>query len=353
VDRWAVVSRRFAPGGPTYPEWLPKPLEPVVARLARVDDCICEMGDLSGQWSLNALELKQLRRSDGRIRLVVSSVRPIPPVVSLLFSEAINHLRAVLDNTVWHLVTEAVGVVDDRAARDVAMPICAEAPAFDAWAKKVRARVPELGEETRATHQRVRSLQPFASEARIASISPMLVALMGAQAEKVHPLLLLQAYSNLDKHRSIALMVGRTMSTEGRSPFFVQDRSFRQLGVGSVLAEGVWGTPVPVESQAAVMVERPAPWAAAVSPAKETELLRDWVRREALPRLVTGSSEVTTSLPVTVELGDDGRTLPERIADVSRPSGRERLASINGKRFEEAMTAPVKFPPVVDEEFED
>jgi len=351
----AVVLPGFHEGleATTYPQWLPEPLEPVVARLARVDDCIGEMGDLSGRWSLDALELVQLRRKDGHFRTVISAIRPIPPVISLLFSEAINHLRAVLDNTVWYLVTEQMGALDDQAARAVAMPIYEESPKFAEWAKKIRTRVPALGQETSAAHQRVKSLQPFANGARIASVSATLAAMMDVEAEHVHPLLLLQAYSNLDKHRAIAVMVGRMMTNSAGLPMLAQDRSFRHMGVGTVLAEGSWGTPVPIESSAAVMVERPAPWAAAVSPATETQLLHDWVRQEALPRLVTGSSEVATALPVTVELGDDGRTMGERITKPRRSSAQDRLDAINAQRFLEAMTKPVKFPAVVDQEFED
>jgi len=117
------------------------------------------------------------------------------------------------------------------------------------------------------------------------------------------------------------MMAGRMITTSGGLELLAQDRSFREMRVGTVVApDGTWGTPVPIDSQAAVMVERPAPWTAAVSPATETQHLRDWVMREALPLLVTGSREVATALPVTVELGDDGRTLRERITDVSRPN---------------------------------
>jgi len=336
-----------------YPEWLPEPLAPVVARLARVDDCIYEIGDLSGQWSLDALDLEQRRRRDGRYRVVVVAVRPIPPVISLLFSEAINHLRSILDNAVWHIVAKAMGPLDDQAARKVAMPIYEEVTKFDDWAKRIRGRVPELGDETRAAYQRVSSLQPFASGARVASISPTLAAVMDVKAEEVHPLLLLQAYSNLDKHRSIAMMSGQTIFLNEGLPLGVQDRSFRRLGVGTILAEGTWGTAEVAGSQAAVLVERPSPWEAAVSPATEAALLRDWVRLHALPILVTGSAEVAAALPVTIELGDDGRSLSERITKISRPSGRQRLESIQGSRLGAALTQPPKFLPVVDEEFED
>jgi hypothetical protein len=355
--RSPVGSNRYPHGlleVTTYPEWLPEPLEPVVARLARVDDCFGEMADISGRWSIDALELKQLLRKDGRYRTVVNAVKPIPPVISMLFSEAINHLRAVLDNTVWHLVTEQMGALDGRAARAVAMPIYDEPKKFSDWAKDIRNRVPELGRESSATHQRVKSLQPFADDARVSSLSPLLAILMGVEAEHVHPLLLLQAYSNLDKHRAIPLMVGRMIATTVGVPFPEQDRRFREMEVGTVVApDGTWGTAVPIESQAAVMVERPEPWVAAVSPATETKLLRDWVRHQALPRLLTGSSDVVTPLPVTVELGDDGRSLRERIAIPGRPSADERVATINAQRFVESETAELRYPITVEEEFED
>lgn len=338
----------------SYPDWLPEQLEPVVARLARVDDAIGEMGDLAGHWSLDALELKQLRRSDGRYRTVVGAVRPIPPAISLLFSEAIGHLRASLDNVVWHLVTANRDVLDDQAARAVALPIYDDPGNFSTWATKIRKRVPELGEETSLIYERVHALQPFADAGRIPSVSPLLAAMMGVAVEEVHPLLLLQAYSNADKHRAITLTVGRMITTTGVAPIFEQDRRFRTMDVGSVVApDGGWGTPVPIEAQPAVMVERPIPWFAAVSPAAEVERLRDWVRLEAIPRLVTGASAVGKALPLTIDLGDTGEPMADRLSNPSRPSAQERLAAINAERYVRAMTRAVKFPELVEAEFDD
>jgi hypothetical protein len=56
------------------------------------------------------LTLEQVHGSaPGTVDAVVTALRPIPPVAALLFSEAINHLRAALDNVVFHLVTSALG----------------------------------------------------------------------------------------------------------------------------------------------------------------------------------------------------------------------------------------------------
>lgn len=338
----------------TYPEWLPEPLQPVVARLARVDDCIAEMADLAGAWSLRALELKQLRRRDMRFRTVVSAVRPIPPVISMLFSESIGHLRSILDNVVWHLVTEEMGTLDDRVARSVAMPIYEDPEKFAGWARRLRSQIPPLGLDERPTHQRIRALQPFADSSLVPSVSPVLAAMMGVEVEEVPPLMLLQAYSNADKHRAIALMVGRTVFTKTGEPYLRQDRAFREIGVGArVGADGTWGTPTPIESHAAVMVERPAPWSAAVSPAMETTYLRDWVRNRALPWLVTGAEQVEVELPVTIDLDDTGQSLRTRIESLDRPSGQERTAELHARRFAEASARPWQFPEVVDEEFDD
>ncbi|MFD7026123.1 hypothetical protein [Promicromonospora sukumoe] len=337
-----------------YPDWLPEALAPVAARLARVDDCYAEIAELSGRWSTEALQLKQLHRSDDQVRTVIDKVRPIPPAIAVLFSDAINHLRATLDNVVWHLVTSQSGEIADRAALSVALPIHDDVERFENWASRVRRQVPELAQETSTTYQRVRALQPFVDSARIPSIPPALAALVGVEVEEVHPLLLLQAYSNLDKHRAIALMVGRMMITPLGVSYPAQDRFFREMGPGSTVGpDGKWGTPVPIESNAAVMVERPAPWAAAVSPAAEVMRLRDWVCHEALPYLVTGSREATPPVPVTIELGDDGRTLRERISVPSRASGFERTSAINAELLAAAGTKPWKFPLVVKEEFED
>jgi len=165
---------------------------------------------------------------------------------------------------------------------------------------------------------------------------------------------LLQAYSNADKHRAVTLAVGRMIASTGVAPIFEQDRRFRTMDVGSVVApDGQWGTPVLIEAQPAVMVERPAPWFAAVSPATDVERLRDWVRLEAIPRLVTGASAVGDALPVTVDLSDTGEPMSDRLMNPSRPSAQERLAAINAERYVGTMTRPVSFPALVESGFDD
>lgn len=339
----------------TFPEWLPEPLAPIAARLARVDDCIGDLVDQAGWWSFNdPLELQQLRRSDGRYRVVVAGVRPIPPSIAILFSEATHHLRAALDNTVWYLVEQEMGVIDEQPGRLVAMPIFDSVELFDKWAARRRPSLPALGDASSQTHQRVRALQPFCDDTAVPSVSKRLAAMIGIESEHAHPLSLLQGYSNLDKHREIRMSVNRTIITRGDLPLDLQDRSFRELTAGvAVSPDGDWGSPVPTDTSAAVMVRRPEPWTAVVSPALELQALRGWVRNVALPQLLTGSQEVSEAIPVTIELGDDGRTLRERIEQPTRPSAHTRTFEANQTRLAEALTRPVQWPTVVDVDFED
>lgn len=336
-----------------FPAWLPEPLAPIVARLARVDDCIGEIVDQSGLWSLNEpLELEQVRRADGRYRVVIAGVRPIPPGIALLFSEAIHHLRAILDNTVWHLVEEATGPLSDAAARKVALPIFGDEKLFDDWAKRLKSSVPPLGDASHVVHQRILALQPFCDQAAVPSVSAELAALAGVEAELVHPLSLLQGYSNLDKHRAIRMCVGQTRIDAGTSPWYSPGAWFRELQIGAVVSpEGTWGTPVPLESTSAVMVRRPDPWVAAVSPATEAQALRDWVRTAAVPLLLTGRRQSEDPMPVTIELGDDGRDLRERIELPGRSSAYARMVELNRARLAAANAKPPRVPRIVDGDF--
>lgn len=77
-------------------KWLPEALDPVALRLARADAFAFQIGDLATKWSMDGpLGFEQLRR-DGLTQMVVKSLRPVPPEASLLFSEAVNHLRAAV-----------------------------------------------------------------------------------------------------------------------------------------------------------------------------------------------------------------------------------------------------------------
>lgn len=178
--------------------WLPVGLEMAALRLVRVDECIYRIGDLASQWSLeNPLVLQQRRRKDGNVRAVVSAVRPVPPLAALLFSEAVHHLRSVLDNVVWFLAARVhpKEELSDSARRAIALPVHTDPNRYDKWAG---ARVKDGLAVFASSHNigaRIRRVQPFAdASSSVASSSEIMAYLMGAQVERAHPLQLLQGF---------------------------------------------------------------------------------------------------------------------------------------------------------------
>lgn len=330
-------------------DWLPSDLHPVAMRIARADECAYAMGELASQWSIAApLDLVQIRIGD-RVRVRVQGIRPIPPRIPLLFSEAVNHLRAALDNVVWHLAEVTHGPLTGSVARLVNLPIYDSQEDLDKW---VRRRVRDgltAFESTAPLGQRVRELQPFVDQdSAIPSMRADLAPLMDTEVEVAHPLKLLQAYSNDDKHRTIRVALPRTSGgrTDRRS---AQSRRFVGLEVGDVVAEGAWGRPVEMEQTTSIQIERPEPFTALVPPGQEVSRLASYVANVAVPQLVAGTA-MPGSLPMKVDLDDSGLAVVDRLAAGDREPARERLLPLMTARFFEAMSRPLQYLPVVQED---
>lgn len=280
--------------------------------------------------------------------MVVKSVRPVPPEASLLFSEAVNHLRAAVDNVVWHLV-EDEGPVSGSLGSRVSMPITETQDALDQWGAKVR-KIPALGSDTKLG-RRIRALQPFVDvESGIPSLGSVLAGLIRVDVESAHPLRLLQAYSNGDKHRSIRLAAGRTFSSTDASPLAEQDLAPRELKAGDPLGPlRPWGQLAVVETNTAIMVQRPEPFSSWVNPVKELNAMRRHISQVVLPILLTGL-EMPAGLPPVIDVTDNGRSGRERLIDGQWDDAEARLEPSLQARYQEAETAGLQFAPVVDED---
>ncbi|QKE85151.1 hypothetical protein [Arthrobacter sp. NEB 688] len=333
-------------------DWLPEDLEGVALRLARVDQSAFEIGDLAMRWSMHPpVELRQLRRRNGEAELVVSEIHQVPPLLWLLFSEAISHLRASLDNVLWYIVSLEHEEISDSVARRVAMPIHRDAHSLSRWLK---ARVEDglhVFREDGPVAKRLRELQPFATTpARIPSNNPTLAAMLGCEVEDAHPLLLLQGYSNDDKHRAIRIAVERERG--GPTDQSPSDQGwFRELKVGDVVSTTRWGEPLVYESSAAALVERPSPYSALVAPATEVALLHGWVATVAVPYLVQGTPHLT-GLPYQVELSDSAGSNRDRLLAGGGVSALERLRKLTTDRLTAARSATPTFPPTSHEDDE-
>lgn len=159
--------------------WLPDELVPVAFRLARADTVAGELGDVCLSWSRGdddngPLELVQVARELGFLDLDVKSIRPVPPIAAMLFSEAINHLRSALDNVVYYLAEQANGhAFTSQEASLVQFFIRSDQAAYD---KKVAELASKRGLSQLAPGHllgdRMRALQPF-NDARTVPAIPV------------------------------------------------------------------------------------------------------------------------------------------------------------------------------------
>lgn len=313
-------------------------------RLARADECAFEIGQLISKWSASGpVDLVQ-ERTGKHIVSRVDRVRPVPPAVALLFSEAINHLRAALDNVVWFLVESEIGSVPDAAEPLVALPISEDEMRFSKWSKRrVKNGLLMFGEGHRLYRLLV-SLQPWAdTNSVILSTSTRLASFTGRKNEPAHPLILLQKYSNLDKHRSIRLAVYRSMVTRFGTPILSQDLSLREVSPGAVIHEGIFGKPVEYEFNTATVIQRPSPYSAFVNPVKEINGLRKYVSEVAIPTMLIGLVN-PRGLPPEIDLSDSGEDFRSRIITGSMDDAELCLQPTLLQHLVEASKVPASVP---------
>lgn len=301
------------------PEWLPEQLIPAALRLVRADRLAYELGETVALWSKDSPYRLVEERRGKDYQVYVESIRPPPPLASLLFSEAINHARAALDNVVWHLVEEAQGSVPQAAERSLAFPIHDTQASFTTWQTgMVKKGVNSVAAGTDLA-QRIEAIQPFTETRIIASATPFLATYTASRVEEANPLKLLQGYSNTDKHRSIRMAMARQRIEDPTGP--LAPAGFDEVKVGVPFIRGLVGDNKPMDSSAALLIERPDPYGAFVPPATELSRLVAYCTDVALPVLCTGSEHVG-GIGRGGELGDSTASWRDRVApDGLAPAG--------------------------------
>lgn len=328
-------------------DWLPDALLSVADRLARADQCAYEIAGLISSWSLaGPLEMEQVwvDKEAQTYEVRISGVRPAPPMVALLFSEGIHHVRATLDNVVWYLTEQVMGSISDRQARQVQMPIYDDVARYRQWVERVVKNGLDCFDDSATLGQRILSLQPFKdTHQSVESFGQLLGELTGAPRDLQHPLSLLQGYSNADKHRHVRLAMARSTAFSFDRPFFDQDRVHRPLEVGDVLASGVWGKPNPLETNTAATIQRPGLDGVWVNPSRELGALRQYVADVAIPVLILGL-ELSHGVPPEVDLSDRGATDRERISSAGNRDFAERFAPRLTEMWQSALEAGYHWP---------
>lgn len=298
-------------------------------RLARVDEAAFEIAQLARAWSSEGagpLKIVGIKHPDGSIVYVVDAIRPIPPLVPMLFSEAINHLRSCMDNTLFHLVEAERGVVlSEVEAKRIAMPIHENESKLTKWLQdNDKKGLPELGADS-LLGRRLRVLQPYVDPERILSMSEELAGMLGISPVRDAPLTLLQQYSNQDKHRVPITAAQRTSVIEGGGPFVGSDHLMEPRSEGDTVGSAAPGERGEIETNSAVCVQRPTS-GAWVGPAREVSNLRRHVADFVLPTLVKGFA-LPSSLPPHLDLSGNGKLDRVRIEEGEWTPGDERATA--------------------------
>lgn len=335
--------------------WLPEGLHPVAMRLARADAAAEQLTHAALAWSrgsgdVGAISLRQVERTPGTYDVEISSIRPVPPLVAMLFSEIVHHLRSAVDNAVFYVAEQEHGqAFTSEQARMVSMLIYDQCEKFDSAVKRItagKASIPAFGPD-RTLGKRIASLQPFNDKAVLSSLSPLLAHMMDVAVDDVHPLALLRDYSNEDKHRAIRVGAATAMVQPLNAGWWEGlSRGMRHVEVGMVLQQVTKGVFTGIEVSAALQVQRPnGVW---VPYGPEIDGMARHVADTVIPTIVTGAAR-PDSIPAQIELGDNGRTLAERLQMGGMARAHERARGVITAALALADEQGWKVAPVIYE----
>lgn len=297
-------------------DWLPPHQQHLQFTLAHVDEVIDRMGDILFEYlRSDPFELSN-RSRDGRSEVLIVGIRPLPEVVPRLAVDALNQLRSAVEHALFAEVEhEEQRPLEAAEAQAIEMPIKVDRSGLAEWhLHKRRRTLPTLHADGKLG-RRIRQLQP--SE---------------AADPQVHPLKLLAEHSNLAKHRMpavAAVRIGmvnpdfRVLGLELNSRY--EDE--RPVQVGDVLASVPEGVIVPLDIWPKVAIRRPhlGTWEVVV---RELGSIETWVREEALPTIIVGSTDVP---PIRPQLNTSRGYA--RYADASAAAGEVPAAVRHQMRF--------------------
>lgn len=321
-------------------DWLPDRHLGVAATLSHVDDLIGQVGDLlfdyqtqpGGTFSLEEV----LTAAGSHSQTVVQRIAPIPRKVPLLVADALVALRAALEHVLFTEAEFLSGApLGEKAARLVEMPAAQTFEKFKAWQKQRSRNAAPVLQPGSELVRRIYGLQP----------------LHRLREPDLHPLALLVLHTNHAKHRTPAITAVRlaAMYSDDEPPRSMSElpqRSEEPLRCGEVIGETPLGSRVPLTLFPTVGINRPGTnrWPVLM---KELAEIAEWVRTQALPRLITGTDPpepaFRTRYNITVGHDDERAAIlagsttsaaelhTERLTSaVARQDFLDLLASLNG-----------------------
>jgi hypothetical protein len=274
-------------------DWLPERHLGVAATLSHADEVMGQVSNLLFDYQTQpegVIVLKEIP-AGSYSQTVVEGVAPIPRKVPLLVADALVALRAALEHALFAEVEFLDGApLDEKAAKLVEMPACDAYGKFEDWTKKRAKNGPLSLRAGSELVRRIHGLQPFHRRSD----------------PQAHPLARLVLYTNHAKHRTPAITAVRlaAMYSDDQMPRSMHDldpRPEEPLRAGDVIAETPFGTRTPVTLFPTIGINRPGTdrW-----PVLMTELdeISQWVRTQAVPRLITGTEPPEPALPTRYQI---------------------------------------------------
>jgi hypothetical protein len=326
-------------------DWLTEEFHPAALRLARANEKAFELAEAALAWSKGvdgsgAIVLGQVDRGGDMLDVVVTALRPVPPIAAMLFSEAIHHLRSAIDNVVFTTVErDHHGALTAKQVRRISMLISADAEAHGRTVRDLdRGGLPEFL-ETSELGARIARLQPFAETVDVHAVPPRIAELSGVPSTPVaHPLELLRDYSNADKHHNMRLAAGRVLAQRADDLVRSRKQGMRPIKVGTVLETVPKYGRTAIDVMPALHLLRPdgVTW---VGPLYELDKIARHVANTVIPMLVTGSP-MPDSLPVRVDLTDNGQTDRERLTAGTAEWAHDRGRAASASAYLDSLDAP-------------
>lgn len=306
--------------------WLPEHHLAVAATLAHADEIIGQIAGILFDYQTSPDGIFQLREVPmvTHSRTVVASISPVPRKVPLLVADALVMLRNAIEHTLFAEIQHRDGALGEKAARVVEMPAAQSWEAFQSWVRGRAKNGPPSLQRGSELIKRIERLQPFHR-----TVKP-----------EEHPMALLAAHTNHSKHRAPAVTAVRLAAAhrEDRTPPSMSDVERRPevpLQVGDVIAETPRGQQIPVALFPTIGINRPGTdrWPVLM---KELADLAEWVRLQAVPRLVTGAEPPAPALPpryeISVSRSEDRTALAQGATLSSAQVHSDRLAAAMVRR---------------------
>lgn len=298
---------------------LPDYLSSVALRLGRVDELAEDIAELCFAFvRSDPLELRE-RRAGGKASLFVHGIDQVPPAIGLVFSDAINQLRSVLDNALVLVIEMERGVsLTGPAERAAQFLIYDDETKYRTALRRLVAHLPELAVDA-PLGKRIYELQPFRPLEQIRQMRTR----RSVTAHGGHHLRVLQEYSNADKHRRPHVFaVGNAVTRAATGAVKVGVENVSQLEIGQVVSSTSLGASGVVEIWPFVGVHRTLA-DELVPPGAELCELHRYMAEIALPRLA-GLPEGAV-FPPGVDLRSLRISDAERVATAESTYAHERL----------------------------